>query len=288
MNSRFWWQPCSFSTPPLSRVCRLSSLTAHPSHDGWGGSIAGWRRKGLDQSGLMNHSSVLLTEMLRDHSAPLKHAHSHAYMNTHTTTTPEAHFHTDSWAIDCGLYVHNCNMRSSKRDFQSHSVESSFAIRLTQSPWCCLHVQPPWACPTSTTSRLETEVRNCCQVGAVRESIYTQKHEDKHTYSTRKIWYSHIVSLLVDVFCLSLQGNDFKGTMWSFLIYKHSYVYIQSFLPNTMCISLRHKNVLDFPPNFQKMFKADFFGYFESYTVYIHVCELAVFFFTSFTGTLLC
>lgn len=123
-------------SPPhlLPRVCHLSSLTAHPSRDRRGGSRSGWRRKGSDQSGLMNHSSMQLTEMLYDRSAPLKHTHthSHAYMNIHSTTTPEAYFHTDSWAIDYGLYVHN--MRSTKRGVQSHSVESSLAVRPTPSP----------------------------------------------------------------------------------------------------------------------------------------------------------
>lgn len=138
----------------------------------------------LDRSGLVNHSQRCSVNAL-----PLLNTHNiQSRIHEHTHITPEAHFHTDSWAIDCGLYVLNCNMRSIKRGSQSHSVESSLATRLTRSPWCCLRVQnlPHFYSYSSVETGWETT--------AAQESIYTQKHET-HVQYTQDMIQSHSVAI---------------------------------------------------------------------------------------------
>lgn len=186
MNCRLWWWPRSFSTPPLSTVYRLSSLSAHLSHDGQGGSGDGTEEEG---PGSVWARESLVHTVKRDTLWLLcpTLTHCHAYMDTHTHTP----LHADSWSIDCSVYVHHCSMGATKRGFQSHSVESLLAIRLPPSPcalFMCSYDDPA---PLLQLRRLETTAEWL----AAQESTYTPKHEDKHAYSTYKIWYSHIVSL---------------------------------------------------------------------------------------------
>lgn len=167
------------SLHPLSWVCSQSSLTSYPSCDRHGGRGAGCRRKGLDQSVLMNHSTTLLTEMLSDlphldtHTPTLIHEHARCY---DYSRGPLSRWHAG--VISCSLHVHR-NMGSTK----SHNVESSLHTRLIQSPWRRLHVQLPWTCPTSTAPTAATT--------AHREV----NHIHTETWSTHKIWWSHLVSL---------------------------------------------------------------------------------------------
>lgn len=61
-----------------------------------------------------------------------------------------------------------------------------------------------------------------------------------------------------------------KGVLWSFLVHKHSYDYIQCFsTKHSMCILKKHVDCIS---SLRQHLQMRFFEYLKCCIVYIHVC----------------